>query len=65
MKIEIDAPFYKFYVCESCGTKCYFCVTNDHNSLPRPDKCPYEKSEELSDDADFVPEWKEVIDEKS
>ena len=45
--------FRKFYVCDVCGTPCYFCVTNSFGSLPVPKKCPYK-----TEDGDPDPEWR-------
>ena len=39
--LVVKQPFHKFYTCDACGTTCYFCVTNDHDSLPPPRCCPY------------------------
>lgn len=50
----VGQPFHKFYVCDSCGTFCYFCVTNDFNSLPQPNRCPY-KSQILNMKANWRP----------
>ena len=33
--------FHKVYVCDSCGTECYFCVTHDKTVRKWPRKCPF------------------------
>ncbi len=39
--LMVKQPFHRFYICDACGMACYFCVTNDHDSLPPPGCCPY------------------------
>ena len=54
----VEEKFHKFYICDACGTNCYMIVTNSHDALPRPDRCPYRKSD--SKDMEFSPaNWRE------
>ena len=68
--LRVKEMFFKFYVCDACGTRCYFCATNDHGSLPCPTQCPYDyavgddseanmKYSNISDD-DILPNWREL-----
>lgn len=54
--LHVEELFRKFYVCKVCGTRCYICVTNTWDSLPVPDRCPYEE------DADVKAEWKPLFE---
>lgn len=56
---KIQAPFQKLFVCTTCGTGCFFLVTNTHNSVPKPDGCPYNIPGTDSYDDEIIPNWKE------
>ena len=58
--LVVKQPFHKFYTCDACGTTCYFCVTNDHDSLPPPRCCPYNFPGSVDyDDGLSKPNWRE------
>lgn len=56
--LEITQRFHRFYVCDACGTECYFCVTNSWKSLPAPHGCPYSDGDEMK------PNWRELENDK-
>jgi len=62
--LVVRQPFHRFYMCDACGTTCYFCVTNDHNSLPPPGCCPYNYPGCEFYDEDIKPNWRVANQEK-
>ena len=52
--LTVDQAFHKFYVCDACGTECYFCVTNTWRGLPCPKRCPY------GDDGEIKVNWRPI-----
>ncbi len=46
------------YVCNACGKRCAFVVTNDFNSLPKPKCCPYNIPGSNEYNEDIIPNWK-------
>ena len=62
--LRVKEMFFKFYVCDACGTRCYFCATNDHGSLPCPTQCPYDcmSDADASDQTKFSDIDEECID---
>ena len=59
--LKVRQRFRKFFICDGCGTPCYFCVTNDFGSLPKPVKCPYNPRSEYS----AKPNWRLLYDSSS
>ena len=63
--LVVKQLFHRFYMCDACGTVCYFCVTNDHNSLPPPGCCPYNFPGDVDYDDEFPkPNWRVASNEK-
>ena len=43
----VNEKNHKFYVCRKCKTPCYICITGEdsQDGVPRPDRCPYKRSD--------------------
>lgn len=56
--------FRRMYVCDACGTECWFTVTNCHGSLPKPKCCPYNFPGMPEYNEDVVPNWRELAEDE-
>ncbi len=57
--LYVAEPYCKFFVCTACGESCYFVVTNDTPSLPKPMSCPYNIQGKENYVSSLKPKWKE------